>query len=459
MTLLLFLACSSCGVHPTPVVQEAPTVKAPADAPPLLLVLSLDTTRADALGLYGGPDEASPNLDALAEQGVVFDWAFSHTSTTLNSHSSLWSGLDPHGHGVPRNGFVLSPAIDTVPERLHDAGWDTLAVVAASAVDRSTNLQSGFRIYDDKLDNARGPRFEAPGDAVTERALALVDQRDTERPLLLWVHYYDAHSPYEAAPEWNAPFVDPDYVAPWGDNALQFVADGVRKGDLDPAALEHLRALYQGEVRFMDHQIGLLLEGLAERGLLEDGYVVVVADHGEMFGEERSSPVGHGPDIDLAITHIPSFVVGLGEQALVPARVEQPVALSDIGSTLVSLAGLDAPLGAGRDLSPLLQGSETPSAPIFLEASSPWGKEGPAWNNSETERGVVDRGAVYVRNPWQGTQDLYALEAEQPELDDDKRRQALRRSLAEWDDQAPPFVEEDMSPAVREALQALGYLE
>ena len=265
MLILSFLACQGC-VEPVLVQTPERAVPVPQEHPGLILVLTLDTTRADALAVYGGPEQSSPNLDALADQGLRFDWAFSHTATTLSSHSSLWSGLDPHGHGVPRNGFVLDPELPTVPERLQAAGWDTLAVIGASAVDTSTNLQSGFRLYDEELPNERGRRYESPGDEVTARALALVERRDPERPLLLWVHYYDAHSPYEAPEGWAEPFVDPDYEPDWEGDGMAEVAAAIRDRQDTLAEREHLRGLYQGEIRYMDHNIGALLAGLQEAG-------------------------------------------------------------------------------------------------------------------------------------------------------------------------------------------------
>ncbi|MFT5587645.1 MAG: arylsulfatase A-like enzyme [Cognaticolwellia sp.] len=457
MLILSLLACGGCA-EPVLVQEPEQQFPAPAEHPGLILVLTLDTTRADALGVYGGPEQSSPNLDALAEQGLRFDWALAHTATTLSSHSSLWSGLDPHGHGVPRNGFVLDPELPTVPEQLQTAGWDTLAVIGASAVDTSTNLQSGFRLYDEELPNERGRRFEAPGDQVTARALALVERRDPTRPLLLWVHYYDAHSPYEAPEGWDAPFVDPDFVPDWEGDGMGAVAIGFRDRDGTAAEREHLRAKYQGEVRYMDHNIGALLEGLRAEGLMERGWVVVTADHGEMFYEERIRPVGHGADVDLPITHIPMFIVGLGEHAITPGVSEQVVAVSDLAPTILGLANQPQALGQGRDLSPLFTGEAIEDVPIFLEATRPESL-GPGWNNLTAERGVVTQGKLLLRAPWVGSSGLYTLDWEQARIVDQASSEGMLSQLEAWDEAAPPFVEENMSPSVREALQALGYLD
>jgi hypothetical protein len=352
----------------------------------------------------------------------------------------------------------LDPELPTVPEQLQAAGWDSLAVVGASAVDTSTQLEAGCRLDDEELPNERGRRFEAPGDQVTARALALAERRDPTRPLLLWVHYYDAHSPYESPEGWDAPFVDPDFVPDWASDGMSEVALGLRDRDGTEAEREHLRAKYQGEVRYMDHNIGALLEGLRAQGLMERGWVVVSADHGEKFYEERIRPVGHGADVDLPITHIPMFILGLGEHAITPGVTEQVVAVSDLAPTLMSLAGQPQALGQGRDLSPLLVGEAIEDVPIFLEATRPE-SPGPEWNNMTAERGVVTQGKLLLHAPWVRSSGLYELNWEQSRIVDSAASEQMRTQLDAWDAAAPPFVEENMSPSVREALKALGYLE
>ena len=125
-------------------------------------IVTLDTTRADALGAYGGP--ASPVFDELAARGTRFAWAISHTSTTLNAHTSLFTGYDPHGHAVPRNGFTLPDELETVASRMRSAGWDTIGIAAASALDSETKIDRGFRIWNDDLTIDKGVRYEARGD-------------------------------------------------------------------------------------------------------------------------------------------------------------------------------------------------------------------------------------------------------------------------------------------------------
>lgn len=420
-----------------------------------MVLITLDTTRADALGGYGGPAEASPVLDGLAAEGVRFDWALSHVPTTLSAHTSIFTGLDPHGHRVPRNGYAVSPELPTVAETLSAAGWDTLGVIAATAVDPETGVTRGFRKIDADLDVDKGKRHEAPGDDVTARALKLVDRRQAGQPLFLWVHYYDAHSPYEAPEGWADPFLSSDHVPSWGEDPLEYMAREVRMGTDSARDRATLRGLYQGEVRFQDDQVGQLLEGLRERGVMEDATVVIVADHGEMFFEERLRPVGHGADIDLWLTHVPLIIWGRGAGV-----VEQPVALSDLGPTLLALAGLPGELGTGRDLTPLLTGGSIEPTPIFLEATRPGAKEGPGWNNRNAEQGVVYRDHLLTRGNWTGgITHLYAMDDDQSPVEDEAVKRELNAHLGQFQSTMPEFRDDPIEGGMREALRALGYLE
>ncbi len=408
-------------------------------------MITLDTTRADALGAYGGP--ASPTFDALAARSARFAWAISHTTTTLNSHTSLFTGLDPHEHAVPRNGFTLPAELQTLASRLRNAGWDTIGVAGASALDSETGIDRGFRLYNDDLPNEVGPRYEAPGDDVTRRALEEVDKRLEERPLFLFVHYYDAHSPYEA-PGTEVPFADPD-------QAMLELATKSRDGLVPDEEKAALRAMYQREVAYEDQQLGLLFDGLTERGLMgPETVVVVTADHGEMFFENAIRPVGHGPDVDLPVTHVPLVIAAPG---LDPRVVEQPVKLSDVAPTVLELAGLPT-LGTGQSLVPLLQGQALPTTPIYLEATRPYASEGPAWNNVPAERGLVDGDLVGIQGP-SGRLHLYQLDPLQTRATNPERAKQMEAQLKAWDEAAPEYRPESMSDHMREALRSLGYLD
>ncbi len=445
-----WLLLTACGGTPEP----------PPVTQPHVIVVTLDTTRADALGSYGAAADPTPVFDALAAEGTRFDWALSHVPSTLSSHASMFTGLDPHGHGVPRNGYPLDPAHDTLAERLQAVGYHTRAVIAASVLDASMGLDAGFDAYDDALSLHQRIRYEDRGDAVTARALASADARDPAKPLHLWVHYFDAHHPYEAPPDVAARFVPPDHTPPWLTSDELDAGAAFRAGLANDADMAWLRSTYQAEVAWQDHQLGRLLDGLRARGLLDNAVVAIAGDHGEMFGEEPRRPMGHSYDIDLVITRVPLLIWRPGREIGRGRVVSQAVALSDLGPTLLAAAEVPGRLGTGRDLGPLTRGEPLAPKPVFLEATR--GRhpmDDDAWNNLANERGVVVRDQVFLRRST-GPDRAYQLDADQSPLTlDAEDMLALAQVLEDWDRRSPrrrPPIED---APLRAALEALGYID
>lgn len=441
--LLTAALLAACGSAPTPDVTAPDPPAGPTPSPTLLLI-TLDTTRADALGSYGGPG-GTPVLDRLAETGVRFARAFTHAPSTQSAHASVFTGLDPHGHGVPFNGMPLSADHLTLAERLGAAGWDTVAVVGAAVLGHDLGLDQGFQIYDDRLQSS-GP--EDPADAVTARALAAVDARAGTGPLHLWVHYFDPHHPYE--PQGRLA----------GETAALLRRD---LGTLDLGAddLARLRALYQAEVSAMDGAIGALLAGLESRGLLDTALIVVAGDHGEGFGEDPDRPFLHGDDVDPYATQVPLLVSGRGGLGPEPGVVQSPVALSELATTSLAWLGVGGTLGTGRDLGPLLRGETLASRPIFLEATKPRREvTGGPWNNLGNEHGVVwGEHLLMARPEHMEPPTLWTLGPPLARADDAEAHTRLLQALSAWRAAAPPAAGAAVPPAVVPALEALGYLE
>ena len=272
-----------------PLLAALACTPAPPAAPaPLVLLISVDTTRADDLSCYGGPHASTPSLDGLAARGVRFSLALSPAPTTLSAHASLFTGLDAHGTAVLRNGDTLRTDVPVLAERFAAAGWDTIGVAGASAIDRNTGINRGFRLYDDAMDAAVRKRFESSGPDVTARALAALDQRAPGEPLFLFVHYYDAHMPWTSAPaSFQARFLNPTYTGHLHPNAASVarVVQQARREGLDAADADQARRYHLAEVAWADQAIGALLSGLEARGLLADSLIVATADHGESLGE------------------------------------------------------------------------------------------------------------------------------------------------------------------------------
>jgi arylsulfatase len=436
--LLALLACAD------PPAPDA------AVARPDIVMVSLDTTRADFVTA-----ETAPHVTALAAKGARFSWALAHAPTTLSSHATVWTGLDPHGTGVVRNGTPLDPALDTLPVRLAAAGYDTIGVIGASVLERSQGLDRGFRVWDERLGLDRARRHEARAAEVTDRALERAKGHDPDKPLFLFVHYYDAHGPYDAPAPYTRVGGDPAYAGKLDGTqaSVQALAAAMRADAADPADVTELRARYRGEIAYADAEVGRLLDGLA----LRDPVVVVFGDHGEVLGEERARPIGHGADVDLAATHVPLVFSGPGVPV---ATVPGVVGLSDVGATVLGLAGLPPTLGQGRDLAPLWRGSGE-ARTVLLEATQPVQVEAAdTWPNLPMERGVARDGHLLVRAPWLSEPPrLYGIAPGQPPVDDPARRDALTATLDAWDRAAPAHRSTDVSEEMAEKLKALGYRE
>jgi arylsulfatase A-like enzyme/tetratricopeptide (TPR) repeat protein len=293
-----------------------------------ILLVTLDTTRADRLGCYGDADAETPTLDGLASEGVLFERCITPTAFTLPSHCSIMTGRYPASHGVRINGdLALADAQVTLAERLSDKGYRTGAFVGAFVLDGRWGLKQGFQHYDDNFDLKPGEQLDLaavqrPGNKVVDAALAWLDQTDP-RPFFAWVHLYDPHTPYEPPEPWRSR---------WNDS------------------LSHL---YDGEIAFADTQVKRLLDWLNTRGLAGKTIVVAVADHGEGLGSHGEAE--HGYFVYDYAVHVP-FLMRLPLRGVRGVRVPAEVRTIDIAPTLLDLLDDRVPAAEfdGRSLVTLL---------------------------------------------------------------------------------------------------------
>jgi len=293
-----------------------------------VLLITLDTTRADHLGIHGYAAAETPRLDALASQGVLFETAVTPTAYTLPSHSSIMTGLYPPFHGIRLNGgAALADAHTTLAERLTTAGYRCGAVVGAFVLDQRWGLAQGFETYDDEFEIAADQKLDLAGiqrtgNQVVDNGLAWLDEPD-DRPFFAWFHFYDPHKPYDPPEPYRSRFDD--------------------NGDV---------GLYDGEIAFTDSQVGRLMDWLDSRGLTDNTVVVVVGDHGESLGDHNENE--HGFFVYDSTVHVPLIVKAPGG-GVEGNRVPAPVRTIDIMPTVLDLIGLDAPEPLhGESLVPLM---------------------------------------------------------------------------------------------------------
>jgi arylsulfatase A-like enzyme/Tfp pilus assembly protein PilF len=396
---------------------------------PNVLVISIDTLRADRVGSYGYKGAQTPNLDALAARGVRFADAATVTPLTLPAHASLLTGTFPAFHGIRDNGgFYLPDDHVTVAELLHGAGYRTGAFVGAFVLDSRWGLAQGFETYFDDFDLSQANEtgmdsVQRRGDEVIDRTIAWLNQ-DTDRPFFAWAHLYDPHAPY-AAPE---PF-----------------------GSRFPRTLQ---GVYDAEVAWTDRQVGRLLSALESADRLDDTIVVVVGDHGESLGEHQEQQ--HGFFIYDAALRIPFIIAGPG----FPARVvADQVRIVDVLPTIVDRLGMPVPDRVqGKSLLGLVAGERLQ----LLALGETWY---PRYHYGWSELVAVRDGRFkFILAPARELYDVQAdpgetsnLAASQPDRADALER-SLRAMVADVTGAAAQAGPRPVDPDVEQRLRALGYL-
>jgi len=457
-------AIAACG--------PAPAERRGADPRPNVVVVSLDTTRADHLSTYGYERETTPRLTQLASEGIRFDAAYAPSATTGPTHASLFTGLAPMAHDVRKNGQHLAAPLVTLAERLSAAGFETAGVVSSFVLSARFGFDQGFDLWDEDFSQATTPegvtvwegleiegKFYGSAEDTTRRALGWLDARaHPDQPFLLLVHYFDPHDPYLPPPDFEPPF------------------------EVGPrAALKQVRTvfLYDLLIAFTDLQVGALLDGLDARGLGEDTLVVVVGDHGE--GLMDHGHPHHGAQIYEEAVRVP-FV------ARWPGRIEPgqvvttPTAIVDLKSALVEVTGgepvepafLAYRLGA-EPAAPSEPGEE--AAPVFLYRRH--------YEPADLTDTISVRGEQYgvrhgrwklIEAPEEGRIELYDLESDASERENraeaepervaelatlvDRWRAEADAALRAWRAAAGhPPSEHALDPDERARLEALGYVE
>ena len=319
----------------------------PPPTAPNILLISIDTLRADHLGCYGYEPPTSPEVDAFRRDAVLFATAIAQAPSTLHSHASILTSLLPHHHGASWGAKRrLADEVVSVAEVLQDAGYETAAFTGGGQMDKAFGLDQGFGTYDQ------------PGvhtfDKTVERALGwLQKERQGTAPFFPFLHSYEPHHPYDPPADLLALF-DGDYDGPLPPQIEIETLRAINQDELeiDDEDLAHIVAAYDGEIRSMDRGFGQLIEALRAGGLYDESLIVFTSDHGEEFGEHGR--VGwHSHSLYDELLAVP-LVIKFPGGTFAGATVNGQVRSIDIPPTMLAAAGLAAPRQfLGVDLAPL----------------------------------------------------------------------------------------------------------
>ena len=385
-----------------------------------VVLVTIDTLRADRLGCYGSRSVETPNLDRLAQRGVLFENAVAQAPLTAPSHASMMTGLYPTRHKVrDTGGFTLPSNSTTLAAILQGEGWDTAAFVGAAVLKRRFGLNQGFAVYDDEMP----PAHAGPGDSAERRAADVVDraghwlETQSGKPFLLWVHVYDPHLPYDPPSPFREKYADRPY---------------------------------DGEVAYTDQQLGRLFDAVARKSP-QNTVVAVLSDHGESLSEHGE--YAHGVFLYDTTLRVPFLMTGPGVPGAI--RVKQQVRTIDLLPTLLDLLGGKAPEGIdGSSLVPAFTGKDG-AAYAYAETMFP--KLNMGWAEL---RAVRTNRWKYIRAPkpelydlWQDPAEINNLAAGHP--GEVKELDAQLNTLAGAGEKVEPSA---VDSHTLQQLKSLGYL-
>ncbi len=387
------------------------------DDPPNILLIVVDTLRADHLGCYGYDRPTSPQIDTLAGMSTVFDRAYSHSPWTMPSIASILTGLEPRDHGISKWQDPLEQQLVTIAEVLQSRGYRTGAAISHYILKPDYHFDQGFEVYSTGALELGPPHEAITSQQITHMGKKLTLEKRAE-PWFVMLHYFDPHSYYKEHPEF----------------------------DFGPSDMD----LYDGEIAFTDKHIGVLLDQMYQREQLRDTIVVLIADHGEAFMDHGHNE--HTLSLYEEQIRIPFIVYVPGFEA---RRLDQVVAETQLAPTLLSLAGLPIPPSMRAPPIPFDRAGFLPAEDYKVFAET---------KRSVNKQAVVDGDWKLHHDRRRRQQELYDLAADPGEKDDlrseePERTQQLRGQLTEHNRQPRYRVEEvSLSDETRHALQALGYM-
>ncbi len=436
-----------------------------------VVLITLDTTRADHFGFMGNEAVATPAFDALAGESIVLTDLSTAAPSTLASHTTLFTGTYPTRHGVRRNGFIVDERNEMLAEILARHGFHTAGFVSAFVMSDRFALAQGFDHYDENFDQLipeGGVEYlQRDAASTTAAVIRYLERVGVPERLFLFVHYFDPHQPYAAPPEFVARY-DPDPAPLPSDPAERLRGLGrdplARRTALQPYAWR-----YAAEITYLDQQVGVLIDHLRGAGILDDALLVVTSDHGENFWEHEAAELfQHHKWVYQTTVHAPGLIRLPGGRGG-GTRLTAPTHHVDLLPTLLDVLGLPAPGAVEGQALDLRGGGEPPARPLFGEATGPhWPGGRPDQRNA---RFVREGRFKLIQTPDAGTEELYDLGADPDETENllaaptdaaGATAKRLRQSLEAWLEAADPlpsgFGGREKRDTI-EKLRSLGYID
>lgn len=404
-----------------------------------LLLITVDALRADRLGCYGYKSQRGETFKALAKESLVFDNAFTTMPTTQPAMGSIFTSLYPSSHGVRKNGIQLPDEALTLAEILKQNGWKTVAFVSAFPLDQRFKLNQGFDVYRDSI-GAQGKqknlKFEVDAQHLTRAVVKWLNKNRDLPQTFLWVHYFDPHAPYKPPERFSKDAAD-------------------------------TKAAYDGEIAYLDEQLGVLFMALNQHGFLQDALTILVSDHGEGFGEHGYK--GHGWFLYDEVVRVPLLISGRGIE---PGRTGNLTQHVDLAPGILDYFGLPVPRQfQGTSWWRIDRGSVPPRERVWLERRLP---PIPNAGPHEDGQGAEEKWALRTRNEkfiWSsdGHNELYDLakdpgekqnlySAGNPKAIELERLGLLQKKQLLKAALTPKTDMQQQDEETREALKALGYV-
>jgi arylsulfatase A-like enzyme len=326
--------------------------------PANILLITVDTLRADFLGCYGNPQVKTPTIDSLAKQGVLFSTAVCEMSTTTPSHASILTSLTPRVHGILTNSWKLSDTITTLPEILKLNEYTTGGFVSVRHLERKLGFAQGFDHFDDNF-----PGLQRNATQVTNVALDWVSKNQNKK-WFIWLHYFDPHTPYEPPEPFKQLYPAVNNGSKLFGSFSQISAMEEKKLTPTPKDIERLQALYSGEISYVDSELGRLFDVLNKMGLTKKTIIILLADHGESFDHDIYA--NHDQVLYESSVRIPLIIIA-PKQIPQGKRIDTLVQSIDIMPTILELLKLKPDtFMQGKSLLGLIRGKKPAPEPTVV---------------------------------------------------------------------------------------------